>query len=269
MASVGERGREKSLNNFRLTFALAVCATAAVLLVPSAPGQGPAKGGKGGGGKAKQTAQTSAPIDLTGSWVSVVTEDWMFRMVTPPKGQMLGVPVTAAARAAANAWDPAADEAAGNACKAFGAAGVMRQPGTVRVSWQDDSTLKVETTAGTQTRLFNFGTPAASEPSWQGSSVANWEIAQTAAGAPKRGNLKVVTTNLKPGYVRKNGVPYSAATVLTEYYDVYTADNKDVWMVVTTQVHDPTNFTTDFITSTHFKKLGANAAWKPEACSAK
>ena len=99
--------------------------------------------------------------------------------------------------------------------------------------------------------------------------MANWEIAQTAAGAPRRGNLKVVTTNLKPGYVRKNGVPYSAATVLTEYYDVHTADNNDVWMVVTTQVHDPANFTTDFITSSHFKKLPANAAWKPEVCSAR
>jgi len=256
------------LNKTRLSFALAVCVAAAVLLVPNAPAQAPAKGGKGGG-KAKQTAQSSAPIDLTGTWVSVVTEDWMYRMVTAPKGQMVGVPVTPAARAAANAWDPAADEAAGNACRAYGAAGVMRQPGSIRVSWQDDATLKVETTAGTQTRLFHFTAPPASEPSWQGSSTANWEIAQTAAGAPRRGNLKVVTTNLKPGYVRKNGVPYGAGTVLTEYYDSYTADNRDVWMVVTTQVHDPVNFTTDFITSSHFKKLGANAPWKPEACVAR
>lgn len=245
-----------------------------MLFVPTAPAQ-QGKGGKGGGakaggGKAKQTAQSNAPIDLTGSWVSVVTEDWMYRMVTAPKGQMTGVPVTPAARAAANAWDPAADEASGNACKAFGAAGVMRQPGTIRVSWADDATLKIETTAGTQTRLFGFGAaPAAAEASWQGTSSATWEIAQTAAGAPKRGNLKVVTTNLKPGYVRKNGVPYGAGTVLTEYYDSYTADNRDVWMVVTTQVHDPVNFTTDFITSSHFKKLGANAAWKPEVCSAR
>ncbi len=259
------------MNKARFSLGFAALVAAAVLLVPSAPAQGPGKGGKGGGkGGAKQTAQTAAPIDLTGSWVSVVTEDWMFRMVTPPKGQMLGVPVTGAARAAANAWDPAADEAAGNQCRAYGAAGVMRQPGTIRVSWQDDSTLKIETTAGTQTRLFKFGAaPAAAEPSWQGTSAASWEIAQTAAGAPRRGNLKVVTTNLKPGYVRKNGVPYGAGTLLTEYYDVYTADNRDVWMVVTTQVHDPVNFTTDFITSTHFKKLGANAAWKPESCSAR
>lgn len=259
----------KSLSRPKLSLALAVCAAVAVLLVAPATGQGPAKGGKSGGGKAKQTAQSSAPIDLTGTWVSVVTEDWMFRMVTPPKGQMLGVPVTPAARAAANAWDPAADEAAGNQCRAYGAAGVMRQPGRIRVSWQDDSTLKIETEAGTQTRLFFFGAPPAGEPSWQGSSAASWEVAATAAGKPKAGNLKVVTTNLKPGYVRKNGVPYSASTVLTEYYDVHTADNNDVWLVVTTQVHDPANFTTDFITSTHFKKLGANAPWRPEPCSAR
>lgn len=259
------------MSNARLSLALAACVAAAVLFVPNAPAQ-QGKGGKGGGakGKAKQTAQSVAPIDLTGMWVSVVTEDWMYRMVTAPKGQMVGVPVTPAARAAANAWDPTADEASGNACKAFGAGGVMRQPGTLRVSWQDDDTLKIETTAGTQTRLFNFGAaPAAAEASWQGTSVASWDIAPTAAGAPRRGNLKVVTTNLKPGYVRKNGVPYGAGTLLTEYYDVYTADNRDVWMVVTTQVHDPVNFTTDFITSSHFKKLGANAAWKPEACSTK
>ena len=227
-----------------------------------APGfaQPPAKGKA----KAKGTPRTSAPIDLTGTWVSVVTEDWMFRMVTPPKGEMLGVPVTAAARAAANRWDPAADEADGQQCRAYGAAGVMRLPGRVRLSWQDDTTLKIETEAGTQTRLFHFGGFAGNgAPSWQGMSIAQWETAVT-----RGGNLKVVTDHLLPGYVRKNGVPYSTNTVLTEYFDVHTAEG-DTWLVVTTQVHDPTNFTTDFITSTHFKKLGADAPWRPEPCSAK
>lgn len=242
-------------------------AVAIALLLAPVSAQPPAgKGGKGGGGgkgKGKQTAQTSAPIDLTGTWVPVVTEDWMFRMVTPPKGQMLGVPVTPAARAAANAWDPAKDEAAGQQCRAYGAAGVMRLPGRIRVSWQDDTTLKVETEAGTQTRLFQFGRAETEAPaSWQGISQAQWEPALN-----KSGDLKVTTINLLPGYVRKNGVPYSNSTVLTEYYDVHS--DKDTWMVVTTQVHDPANFTTDFITSTHFKKLGADAPWKPEPCSAR
>src|SRR6187399_3189013 len=145
---------ERSLN--KLAVIAAMLAAFLILWMPQADGQGPGKGGKGvgvaKGGKGKQTAKSAAPIDLTGTWVPVVTEDWMFRMVTPPKGQMLGVPVTGAARTAANAWDPAADEAAGNACKAYGAAGVMRLPGRIRVSWQDDLNLKIETEAGTQTR---------------------------------------------------------------------------------------------------------------------
>jgi hypothetical protein len=139
----------------------------------------------------------------------------------------------------------------------------MRLPGRIRISWQDDTTLKIETEAGTQTRLFHFGPYRAYETaSWQGVSQAEWETAVT-----RGGNLKVVTTNLLAGYVRKNGVPYSSNTVLTEYLDVHTAEG-DTWLVITTQVLDPTNFTTDFITSTHFKKLGAGAPWQPEPCSA-
>lgn len=268
MASGGAPDREKSLN--KIAVIVASFAACLVFWMPLAEGQGPAKGGAPKG-KGKQTARAAAPIDLAGTWVSVVTEDWMFRMVTPPKGEMLGVPVTPAARAAANAWNPAVDEAAGNVCKAYGAAGVMRQPGRIRISWSDDLNLKVETEAGTQIRTFHFTDSALTqaEPTLQGLSFATWETAVTTDTEPKAGNMKVVTTRLQPGYVRKNGVPYSANTVLTEYYDVHTADNNDTWLVITTQVHDPTNFTTDFITSTHFKKLGADAPWKPEPCSAR
>src|SRR6478672_11349872 len=118
-----------------------------------------------------------SPIDLTGNWVSIVTEDWRFRMVTPPKGDYASVPLNAAARAVADAWDPAKDTAAGNACKSYGAGNIMRVPGRLHISWQDDTTLKIETDAGQQTRLLHFtGTPGG-EPSWQGYSLASWEIA--------------------------------------------------------------------------------------------
>ena len=70
-----------------------------------------------------QTPQAAgAPIDMTGYWVSIVTEDWRFRMVTPAKGDYASVPVNAEARKVADAWDPAKDEAEGNQCKAYGAA---------------------------------------------------------------------------------------------------------------------------------------------------
>ena len=103
------------------------------------------------------TAKASAPIDLTGYWVAVVNEDWRYRMVTPAKGDYRGVPITKEALKIVNAWDPAADEAAGNQCKSYGAAAIMRVPGRIHVTWQDDNTLRLDTDAGTQTRLFQFG----------------------------------------------------------------------------------------------------------------
>ncbi len=94
---------------------------------------------------------------MTGYWVSVVTEDWRYRMVTPPKGSFGGVPLNAAGRQAANAWDPAKDEAAGGTCKSYGAAALMRVPGRWHITWENDTTLRVEADAGMQTRLFHFG----------------------------------------------------------------------------------------------------------------
>ena len=207
---------------------------------------------------------------MTGYWVSVVTEDWMFRMVTPPKGQYLGVPLSAAARRVADAWDPAKDEAAGDQCKAYGAAAVMRVPGRLHITWDNDTTMKVETEAGTQTRLFHFGgeTPKTGDPTWPGYSVAEWESAVVGRGEPRNGDLKVVTTGLRPGYLRKNGVPYSENAIVTEWYDRHN-DASGTWLVVSTEVKDPQYLTVPFITSTHFKKLPDNAPWKPEACSAR
>src|SRR5215469_3621290 len=124
-------------------------------------------------------AKNIAPFDLTGYWVSIVTEDWRFRMITPPKGDFAGVPLNAAGRMLANAWDPAKDEAAGDQCKAYGAAALMRVPGRFHITWQDDNTLKIEADAGTQTRLLHFGpAPASSGPAaWQGYSAAEWQFA--------------------------------------------------------------------------------------------
>jgi hypothetical protein len=244
----------------------------ALLLVPAAYPQG--RGGRGGaggrGGGAAPTPKATAAIDMTGYWVSVVTEDWMFRMVTPPKGQFLGVPLNAAARTVSNAWDPAKDEAAGEQCKSYGAAAVMRVPGRLHITWDNDTTLKIETEAGEQTRLFHFGgeVPKTIEPSWQGYSSAEWEQAAVGRGEPRNGDLKVVTTKLRPGYLRKNGVPYSENAIVTEWYDRHN-DPSGTWLVVSTEVKDPQYLTVPFITSTHFKKLPDNAPWKPEACAAR
>ena len=138
----------------------------------------PAAGQGRGRGQPPQTPQAQAPIDLTGWWVSVVTEDWRWRMVTPPKGDYSSVPINNEGRRVGDTWDPVKDEREGNACKSYGVGALMRVPGRLHITWQDESTLKIETDAGTQTRLLHFGdTPApAGEQGWQGYSAATWEI---------------------------------------------------------------------------------------------
>jgi hypothetical protein len=224
------------------------------------------------GGGTLPTARAAAPIDVTGTWVSVVTEDWRWRMVTPPKGDYASLPLNDAARKAADAWDPAKDTAAGEQCRSYGAAAIMRVPGRIRISWENDTTLKIETEAGTQTRLLNFVAPTErKEASWQGTSVANWQLAgggRRGGGTPRGGSLRVVTTNLRPGYLRKNGVPYSADTRVTEYINRTSEPNGDTWLIVTTVVEDPQNLTSRFVTSSHFKKVLDGSAWSPTPCSA-
>src|SRR4029078_2988393 len=229
----------------KLVFAVAFTFLCFTNLFGQARGQAPAGGGRGGAAPAPPTPQAAAPIDLTGYWVAVVTEDWRWRMVTPPKGDFASIPTNPAGVQAGQQWDPAKDEAAGEQCKSYGAAAIMRVPGRLHITWDNDTTLKIDTEAGTQTRLLHFGgqVPAADAPSWQGYSVAQWENAAVAAGEPRNGDLKVVTTRMRPGYLRKNGVPYSGDAVLTEWYDRHTAPNGDVWLVVTTQVADAQNLT--------------------------
>ncbi|HLG55647.1 MAG TPA: hypothetical protein VI485_09970 [Vicinamibacterales bacterium] len=218
--------------------------------------------------------RAAAPVDLTGLWVSVVTEDWRWRMRTPPKGDYASLPLNDAATKAADAWDPAKDAAAGEQCRAYGAAAIMRVPGRVRISWDNDTTLKIETEAGTQTRLLNFVAPAQrGEPAWQGTSVANWQPAggggaRRGGGPPPRGgSLRVITTNMRPGYLRKNGVPYSANARLTEYINRVSEPSGDAWLIVTTVVEDPQYLNARFVTSSHFKKVPDGSAWIPTPCS--
>ena len=222
------------------------------------------------GGPAR-SARDSAPIDLTGQWVAIVTEEWRFRMVTPPAGDFDGVQLTPAAAATARAWDPARDEAAGNACKAYGAPALMRVPGRIRVAWQDDSTLRIETDAGRQTRLLHFGDPpAAAAPSLQGVSRAQWQPHGGGPGRPPaNGSLMVTTTNLAEGYLRKNGVPYSASAVLTEYFDLLVQPDGSQWLVVKSIVDDPRSYTTAPITSSNFRKQDDRSGWDPQPCSAR
>ena len=243
---------------------------------------------RGGGPPAPpRPPRAAAPIDLTGYWVSIVTQDWRWRMVTPAKGDYQGIPINAEARKVADAWDPATDEAAGEQCRSYGAPALMSVPGRVHITWQDDTTLKVETDAGTQTRLLQFSdkpAPANTPRSWQGVSIAQWQMprpnvplqlrpadraADTPPVRPSGGSLRVVTTNLRTGYLRKNGVPYSENAVMTEYWDLYKRPNGEEWLTITTQLEDPQYLRTPRLTAPVFKKEAGNAKWDPTSCSSR
>jgi hypothetical protein len=191
-------------------------------------------------------------------------------MLTPPKGDYLGVPMNPESRKIADAWDPAKDEASGEQCRSYGAPNIMRMPGRVHITWQDDETLKLEADAGTQTRLFYFGAPQGQGGGWQGVSKASWEFVGGGRGRPPSGgSLKVVTTKIKPGYLRKNGVPYSANATLTEYFDRVNEINGSVYLVVTTSVEDPMYLTLPYQTSVHFRKQPDGSGWHPAPCTAR
>ena len=234
--------------------------------------------GRGGGG-AQQSGRAGAIKDLTGYWVSVVAEHWHLRMMVPPKGDVTMLPVNAEARRITNMWDPAKDEASGEACRSYGAPTIMRVPGRLHITWADDNTLKIDTDAGTQTRLLHFeaggagrasgaGAAAGQAPSWQGYSAATWRRPARMGADKSAGDLRVLTTRLRPGYLRKNGVPYSENASVEEFFDLFAEPNGDTWLVVDTIVTDPTYLTQPYVNSVSFKKQRDMSGWDPTPCRA-
>ena len=249
-----------------MTIRLAAAALALVVTLTPLPGSIVAHAQQRGGGAAARPARDAAPIDLTGYWVAYITENWRYRMVTPARGEYRRIPASAAAVPLINAWDPIADERAGNQCKSYGAAALMSVPGRLHITWQDANTLKIETDAGTQTRLLRFtpSTSASAPPTWQGESTATWE---RATGPDGGGSLRVVTSNLRAGYLRKNGVPYSERTTVTEHFDLATLPDGGKLLLVTTIVEDPVYLTGPYVVSPHFKKEADGSKWEPTPCS--
>jgi hypothetical protein len=241
--------------------------------------------------QAEKSPRDSAPKDLTGYWVSVVTERWRYRMMVPDKGDFQFVPLNPEGRKVADTWDPAKDQAGGLACKSYAAPAIMQVPGRIHVYWQDNNTLRIDTDSGTQTRLFHFGgkAPENEAPNWQGYSAASWEgeefvdsrdgqggpvLNSKGVQMPRRAlrpadYLKVVTTDMLPGYLQKNGVPYSAKATLEEFYDTFKDPyTNDTWLEVTAVVNDPEYLVEPLFTHAHFKKIADASGWDPTQCRA-
>ena len=224
-----------------------------------------------GRGGAPPSAKAAAPIDITGNWVAVISEDWRWRMVTPARGDYASIPLTKEGKRVADTWDPQKDEVAGEQCRSYAAPGLMRLPIRMHITWQDDNTLKMETDLGMQTRSFHFGNwkSPGGEPTWQGDSKANWEVARGAgSGSSPGGSLTVVTTHMRAGYMRKNGVPFSANAVLTEYFDLAKESNGEQWLVDTIILDDPLNLQVPWTTPIQYKKEPDGSKWDPTPCSA-
>jgi hypothetical protein len=213
------------------------------------------------------TPRTAAPIDLTGYWVSIITEDWRLRMVTPLKGDYSNVPLNREGRRVADLWDPSQDTPQ-NACKAYGAPAIMRMPVRLHIQWENDTTLRVDIDSGEQTRFFHFddSAPAGVDRTWQGYSKASWEFAGPRGGGQvSGGNLKVITTNLRAGYLRRNGVPYSEAAVVTEYFDRH-ADFGGEWITHTRVLDDPKYLAQPHVLTSHFRREPDDSKWHPTPC---
>jgi hypothetical protein len=228
--------------------------------------------GQAGPPPAPPSPRDGAFIDITGQWVSVITEDWRWRMVTPPKGDTASVPLNAAGRKAVEAWDLSADRARGDLCKAFGPPSLIRQPGRLRIRWEDAATLLLEFDAGRQARRFRFGSRAAAARSLQGQSYARWFRQPQnrgifgRGGRPSGGSLHVETVDLLPGYLRPNGVPYSERTTVKEFFDTFTLPDGGTWLIVTTVVNDPQYLTQELVLSSQFKKETDTSKWNPRPC---
>jgi hypothetical protein len=277
-AVIRDRWAAAGGQRFAAARVLAVLAGALVLAgVTLAARQAPAA-------PAQRSARADALVDLTGWWVAFVTEDWRFRMVTPPKGDYTSVPLNAEGLRVAEAWDWQKDQAAGLQCKAYGAAALLRMPTRLHITWQNDNALRLDTDAGTQTRTLSFaGAPQPARAAarravrpWQGTSAAEWEdTAVPASGlailaipkAPPSYAMKVTTTGMRAGYLRANGVPYSERAVLTEYFDTLTHSNGQEWLIVTSSVDDPIYLQQPFVTTTHFKRERDGSKWHPTPCT--
>ena len=237
----------------------------------AAPGQG--RGGGAPGGAA--TARASAPVDLTGTWVSIVTEDWIERMSpdSPPSGVGRGGRGGGGGAAPAGGRGGAVAAAPADPCRVYGAGGSLRVPGRLNISWADDNTLKVEMDAGSQTRLFHFNTtvPPNTPKTLQGYSVASWETGggggrggRGGGGATTRwGSLKVVTTNMTGGYLLSSRNTYSENAVLTEHFTRHSDFGMD-YFTVTAVIEDGGG--NPRVTSSTFKKEPNNSKFAPTGC---
>lgn len=250
-------------------------AAALALAIPALVLAQPPQGGRGGA----PAAQAAAPVDLTGYWVSIVTEDWIERMSpeSPPSGAVgagRGGGRGGGGRGGGRGGTPITSS---DPCVAYAAGGSMRVPTRLNITWVDGNTLKIDMDAGSQTRTLHFNPtqPPPTDRSLQGYSVATWDTGGGrgrggggrggrggAPAGPTWGSLNVVTTNMTAGYLLTSRAYYSENAVLTEHFTRH-ADFGEEYFTVTAIVTDGGQ---QGITSSTFKKEPDGSKFNPRGC---
>ena len=227
--------------------------------------------GRGAGQAPAPPPRVAALVDLTGYWVSIVSEDWRYRQFTPPNGDYASVPLNANGRKAADAWDPARDEAAGEQCKAYGAAGLMRIPTRLHITWQDDNTLKMRLISGTKPA---YSPMPDQKPVVAGGAcrrrhgIIRARCSPDAAALRRLAAPRVTTTQMRQSAC--DATAYRRAnTVMTEYFNRFDIPGGDSYLVVTSEIVDPENLATPFWTSQNFKRQRDATGWNPQPCGSR
>jgi hypothetical protein len=188
-----------------------------------------------------------AQVDLSGEWGQKVHEDLPERGHGPEIGDYTGLPINDQARARADAWTAEKWTMPEHECEPHPADYAPRGPGSMRI-WADMNPLSFDITAW-HTELnwmqplrtiYMDHRPHPSEdapPTWQGFSTGEWSGDM----------LKVTTTHLKEGWIRRNGLPRSDRATMTEYY----IRHGDYFTLVT-MVQDPVYFTEPFVRTSNW-----------------
>ena len=192
-------------------------------------------------------APASAQVDLSGTWNTIRHEDEPDRGPGVGLGDYTGIPLTDGARLFAESWDASRLTMYEQQCRVHTSPYIYRGPLNLRI-WEEKDPKTQEVIAikhyistYEQTRTIWMDgrphPPAHAPHTWMGFSTGRWE----------NDRLVVKTTHIKQGWHRRNGVPQSDKTTMTEHYVRH--DNQLTHIEI---IHDPVYLTEPFVKTQHF-----------------
>ena len=188
-----------------------------------------------------------AHVELSGGWGQRFHEDLPERGAGPEIGDYVGLPMNDAARLRADSWDAGKWTMLERQCEPHPADYAPRGPASMRITSTVDpvsqDVISWHTTMMWMLpqRAIHMDGRARPSPyaqhSWQGFSTGEWEGDM----------LKVTTTHLKEGWLRRNGVPRSDKATLIEYF-IRHGD----YLTLVTIVKDPVYLTEPFVRTSNW-----------------